>query len=163
VASGVPEPERFHLRASDADRERTVDLLRRHAGEGRLDLDELEARVERAYHAKTLGELSAIVADLPADPPLPPPPGAAPPLPPPPGAAPPLPVAARRRPRPSLLATAVRFGTIDAACIGAWAASGAHGGFWPGWVIFGTAVALGLRASHELEAQLSRSPRRRRR
>lgn len=153
MASGVPEPERFHLRASDADRERTVDLLRRHAGEGRLDLDELEARVERAYHAKTLGELSAIVADLPADPPLPPPPGAAPPL----------PVAARRRPRPSLLATAVRFGTIDAACIGAWAASGAHGGFWPGWVIFGTAVALGLRASHELEARLSRSPRRRRR
>ena len=45
------------LRASDADRERAADVLRDNAGEGRLDADELEQRLEVAYSAKTLGEL----------------------------------------------------------------------------------------------------------
>jgi hypothetical protein len=53
------------LRASDADRERTVVRLRRHATEGRLTMDELDERCERAYAARTVGDLAALVADLP--------------------------------------------------------------------------------------------------
>ena len=54
-----------NLRASDADRERASDTLREQAGEGRLDPDELERRLERAYAAVTLGDLDEIVSDLP--------------------------------------------------------------------------------------------------
>ncbi|KAA1424743.1 DUF1707 domain-containing protein [Mumia zhuanghuii] len=53
------------MRAGDPDREHTADILRRAAGEGRIDIDELEERLERAYRAKTYRELSALVADLP--------------------------------------------------------------------------------------------------
>lgn len=53
------------VRASDAERSATVDLLRRHHAEGRLDTGELEERIERCYAAKTRGELDALTADLP--------------------------------------------------------------------------------------------------
>jgi hypothetical protein len=53
------------LRASDAERSATVDLLRKHHVEGRLDTTELEERIERCYAAKTRGELDALTADLP--------------------------------------------------------------------------------------------------
>ena len=53
------------MRASQEERERVVDLLRTHAGEGRLELDELEERVEAALGARTRGDLAALVADLP--------------------------------------------------------------------------------------------------
>jgi len=53
------------LRASDADREAAVDALRSHAMAGRLTVDELDERVERAYAAKMLSELAALQADLP--------------------------------------------------------------------------------------------------
>jgi Domain of unknown function (DUF1707) len=52
------------LRASDADRERTADLLRRAAGEGRLTVEELDERLEVAYATVTLGELERLVADV---------------------------------------------------------------------------------------------------
>jgi hypothetical protein len=42
-----------------------VELLRNHAGEGRLELDELEQRVEAALGARTRGELDGLLADLP--------------------------------------------------------------------------------------------------
>lgn len=53
------------LRASHADRDRAVDVLRLAAGEGRLNFDELESRVEAALLAQTVGELSALTSDLP--------------------------------------------------------------------------------------------------
>jgi len=53
------------LRAADADRERIAERLRTGHAEGRLDLAEFQERLERAYAAKTLGELRALVADLP--------------------------------------------------------------------------------------------------
>jgi hypothetical protein len=53
------------MRASDADRERTVTLLREHHAEGRLTADEFSDRVDRALAAKTIGELDALLADLP--------------------------------------------------------------------------------------------------
>jgi hypothetical protein len=53
------------VRASDADRDATVASLRDHAGSGRLDADELDERLEVALRATTLGELRALVSDLP--------------------------------------------------------------------------------------------------
>jgi hypothetical protein len=53
------------LRASDADREAAVDALRRHALAGRLTVDELDERVEKAYAAKMLSELAELQVDLP--------------------------------------------------------------------------------------------------
>ena len=54
--------------AAHADRERTVDVLRAGFAEGRLQQPEFERRVARAYEARTVGELSLIVADLPQGP-----------------------------------------------------------------------------------------------
>lgn len=52
------------LRASDADREQTAELLRRAAGEGRLTVDELDERLAEAFAARTRAELEALVADV---------------------------------------------------------------------------------------------------
>jgi hypothetical protein len=54
--------------AGSADRERTVGVLRAAFTEGRLNQDELDERVARAYSARTYGDLWALVADLPAGP-----------------------------------------------------------------------------------------------
>jgi len=56
------------LRASDADRDRTADLLRDALGEGRLTAEEHAERVGAVYAARTVGELEAVVADLPRPP-----------------------------------------------------------------------------------------------
>ena len=53
------------LRISDADRHRVSELLREAAGEGRLDLEELDERLEAAYAAKVYADLAPIVSDLP--------------------------------------------------------------------------------------------------
>jgi hypothetical protein len=53
------------LRASHADRDRVVDVLRIAAGDGLLTADELDQRVEAALSARTRSELSALTADLP--------------------------------------------------------------------------------------------------
>ncbi|MFJ3219864.1 DUF1707 domain-containing protein [Kitasatospora sp. NPDC086801] len=54
------------LRASDADRERTVDSLREAVAEGRLGMAEFEERLERAYRTVTVAELLPLTEDLPA-------------------------------------------------------------------------------------------------
>src|SRR5580700_9244435 len=59
VSGGPPE-----VRASDADRDRVLDLLRTAAGDGRLTADEFEERMEAALSARTLGELAVLTADL---------------------------------------------------------------------------------------------------
>ena len=53
------------LRASDADRERVAEALKRHYAEGRLSSAELSARVEAAYSAVGLSELGSLTRDLP--------------------------------------------------------------------------------------------------
>jgi hypothetical protein len=52
-------------RAGDAEREQAAEKLRVAAGEGRIDLAELEERLDRAYRAKTYSELDDLLADLP--------------------------------------------------------------------------------------------------
>lgn len=53
------------LRASHADRDRVVDVLRIAAGDGLLTADELDERVEAALSARTVSELAVLTADLP--------------------------------------------------------------------------------------------------
>jgi hypothetical protein len=55
------------LRASHEDRDRVVETLRVAAGDGRLSPEELDERIERALNARTYGELSGLVSDLPAE------------------------------------------------------------------------------------------------
>jgi len=52
------------LRASHADRDRVVEVLRTAAGDGRLTADDLDQRLEAALTARTLAELEPLVADL---------------------------------------------------------------------------------------------------
>src|SRR5215469_1761991 len=56
------------LRASHADRDQVVELLRVAAGDGRLSPEELDERLERALTARTYAELAALTGDLPATP-----------------------------------------------------------------------------------------------
>ena len=53
------------IRASDADRDRAAAALREHLAAGRLTTEEFDERLDRAYAAKTLGELDELMADLP--------------------------------------------------------------------------------------------------
>jgi hypothetical protein len=56
------------MRAAAADRERAMDIVKAAYTEGRLNRDEFEARSARVLSAKTYGELTSLVADLPAGP-----------------------------------------------------------------------------------------------
>ncbi len=58
----APQPE---LRASDADRERVADHLRRAAGDGQLTMDELDERLQGAHAARTRGDLALLTAARP--------------------------------------------------------------------------------------------------
>jgi uncharacterized membrane protein len=53
------------MRASDADRERLVEMLKTAFAEGRLTQDEYNVRMGRAYTSRTYGDLEALVVDLP--------------------------------------------------------------------------------------------------
>jgi hypothetical protein len=55
------------VRASDAERDATVERLSTATGEGRLTLEEFSQRMGRATAARTRAELERLVADLPAD------------------------------------------------------------------------------------------------
>jgi hypothetical protein len=58
-----PDPTR--LRISDADRQQVAEVLRQAAGDGRIDLDELDERLAATYAARTFAELVPITSDLP--------------------------------------------------------------------------------------------------
>ena len=56
------------MRAGDKDRQRVVEQLGKHFGEGRLTIEEFDERVVRAHASVYLDELPALTADLPAEP-----------------------------------------------------------------------------------------------
>lgn len=56
---------REQMRVADTDREHVATRLHAALAEGRLDLDELDERLQRVYAAKTFGDLDRVVADLP--------------------------------------------------------------------------------------------------
>jgi hypothetical protein len=118
------------VRASDRERERSASRLRDHAGEGRLDVDELAERLDRAYAARTRAELDALTADLPdADPAE--------------GGSRPTPV----RPHPGrgdLRGQVTAFVAVNVLLVAVWAVTGA-GYFWPVWPMLGWGIGL---ASH---------------
>jgi uncharacterized protein DUF1707 len=53
------------IRASDADRERAVEILRDGYASGRLTLAEFDERTTAAFASRTWGELRALTGDLP--------------------------------------------------------------------------------------------------
>jgi len=57
---------RAHLRASDADREQMIDVLKAAFVQGRLTKDELDARVARTLTSRTYAELAAVTIGIPA-------------------------------------------------------------------------------------------------
>jgi hypothetical protein len=141
------DQRRASLRASDADRERFVEALRQHHVDGRLSAEELAERTERAYAARTFGDLDALATDLP---PLHSPgPAAAAAPPPAPAAGPPSqarpPGARRAAAKAALLRTALWYGMISVVLLVVWAATGADY-FWPIWPILGFLIALGWQA-----------------
>jgi hypothetical protein len=64
----MPPPGHGHLRASHADRERAIVVLKAAFAEGRLDQDEYTDRVGLAHASRTYDDLGALVADLPVGP-----------------------------------------------------------------------------------------------
>jgi Domain of unknown function (DUF1707) len=56
------------MRASDADRDRVMEVLRVAARDGRLTPDELDERLEAALSSRTIGDLALLTADLVAEP-----------------------------------------------------------------------------------------------
>jgi hypothetical protein len=58
----------MNIRASDADRNATVNRLREAAGEGQLTLDELTDRIEAAANAVMRSDLVPLTSDLPVTP-----------------------------------------------------------------------------------------------
>ena len=115
-------PSEPTLRASDAEREHHAELLREHAAQGRLTVDELDERLDRVYTARTLGELAPVVADLPSRPRC--------------GASAPS-AGARTRAVPSSAA----YLAVNLVLIVIWAATGA-GYFWPLWPLLGWGIGL---------------------
>ena len=65
--AGDGEIEGTELRVSDADRERTVQLLKRNTGSGYLTLDEFSERAGQAWAARSKGQLEQLTRDLPTD------------------------------------------------------------------------------------------------
>jgi Domain of unknown function (DUF1707) len=122
------------LRASDAERESTVTLLREHGAAGRIDVEELELRVGAAYAARTRGDLpraSAAVA-RPTNQQV-------------------------RRHHDHARQAWTTFAYVSALLVAIWALSGA-GYFWPAWVIvwWGLALVIGS-ASRPLRPRWGRA------
>ncbi|WP_034489652.1 DUF1707 SHOCT-like domain-containing protein [Actinomadura oligospora] len=61
----LPE-RRPELRVSHEDRDRVAEQLRVAAGDGRLTIEELDERLDKALTARTESDLAALVTDLPA-------------------------------------------------------------------------------------------------
>ena len=59
-----PRPSPRDLRASDADRDRVLAMLSEAMSDGRLTPEEHSERIQRAFAARTLGELAELTADL---------------------------------------------------------------------------------------------------
>ena len=61
------EPRERGLRASDAEREAVVTILRREHVAGRLDSVEFDDRLSRCLAAKSYAELDELIVDLPTE------------------------------------------------------------------------------------------------
>jgi hypothetical protein len=119
------------IRASDAEREQTADLIRQAAAEGRLTMAEVEERLTTTYGARLRHELPPLVADLPA-PPRPTPTG-------------PDPRRLSSWDRAALGLHAALVAALVAAVLTRWVAGGAVF-FWPVFPIFWAVLSLVVHA-----------------
>jgi hypothetical protein len=123
MAAAAQEPEMTplaygHLRTSQADRERAIDVLKAAFAEGRLDQEEYVERMGQVHASRTYAELAALTADLPVGPlgTLPIAAGTA--LVPAPSAAPSSPASRTARPVSALAVAALLFGVASVAVPG---------------------------------------------
>jgi hypothetical protein len=113
------------LRVSDAEREQAAADLRDHYAAGRLSSDELSDRLDGVYAAQTAAELDGLRHDLPELHPV--------------RRSDPRRVLARRR----IYQDAGGVVIANVGCVGVWVAAGAHGMFWPAWVMLVSVLRLG--------------------
>lgn len=103
------------LLVSDADRARVTSQLREHYEAGRLTLEEFQERLDEAHASRTEAQLSNVLRQLPAAR---------------------LPTVKLRDTRWQSLA--LQYALVNVVSILVWLFTGAHGGFWPKWVLLGT-------------------------
>jgi Domain of unknown function (DUF1707) len=108
---------------SDADRARVVGELRGHYETGRLTLEELQQRLDEAHAARTESQLRHVLRQLPPAK---------------------LPSVHLRDTRWRSLA--LQYALVNVVAILIWLSSGAHGDFWPRWVLIVTLISFGRRA-----------------
>jgi Domain of unknown function (DUF1707) len=65
MSDGTDAHDPTRLRISDDDRHKVSEVLREAAGEGRIDFEELDERLEATYAARTYADLVPITLDLP--------------------------------------------------------------------------------------------------
>jgi hypothetical protein len=113
-------------RACDADRDRVTQRLQAACAAGTLTAHELEERLERALRAVLVSDLDDLVRDLPT---------------------------LERVPARARISSVARHAGISAlvsvTCVAVWLVGGAHGGFWPKWVLLASAVRLAAYAWHQ--------------
>jgi hypothetical protein len=115
------------MRASDADRERVVRLLRDAHAEGRLTAEEFDQRMDQAYAARTYADLDGLTTDLP----------------PPARPGPPVPAGMHpaARARQAFFGHLAGYLSVSLLLVGIWALSG-RGYFWPAWAMLGWGFAI---------------------
>jgi hypothetical protein len=126
------------MRVSDQEREQQAEVLREHAAEGRLTIEELTTRLDETYAAQTRGDLEQVVRDLPRV------------------VTPGHRRARATRRRRELRSHLLTYLMVNAMLIGIWAATGADY-FWPIWPLLGWGIGV---ASHAAEAYGGGSKRR---
>lgn len=62
-------PAAGNIRIGDRERDAVAEVLRKAAADGRLNMQELDDRLEAALQARTYADLDPLVADLPVEPP----------------------------------------------------------------------------------------------
>ena len=107
------------LLASDADRNRVADELRQHYEAGRLTLEEFQERLDETNSARTEAQLDHVLRQLPSAK---------------------LPTVSPRDTRWRSLA--LQYALVNVVCICIWFFGGAHGDFWPKWVLLVTLITF---------------------
>jgi hypothetical protein len=116
--SGAPD-----LLVTDADRARVAGELRGHFETGRLTLEEFQQRLDEAHAARTESQLRHALRQLPSAK---------------------LPTVRPRDTRWRSLA--LQYAVVNVVAILIWLFGGAHGDFWPKWVLVVTLIMFTRRA-----------------
>jgi DUF1707 SHOCT-like domain len=156
----------LRIRASDADRDAAAAALREHLAAGRLTTEEFDERLDKAYAAKTLGDLDDLMADLPATDPGPLPGTSVDRF----AARPPLTSGGSARPvdtgpgryPPAWRAALGSWVGISLVLLAIWLVSGAGGGLWFLWVAAALGVLILARQVRGTAARAESRPARRR-